>query len=1099
MDSRPKQYLFASALKVGLLFGLAFALIGDLDTPHKVLQTLGKEYPEWSTSALYTPLILLIILPLLTYYFAQTSAQLHMQKFCYALPLSLHTPALVLISELLSNLAPERLTLHPQISLPVGTPADSWTLVALTLATCWLSQLWISRHLWFPNNLRLEQVQLIFALPNYCSVNLEQSLAYNRKIDSQRLSQTCCKKHAQEPEEVNPMTSTPMIYICATMWHENKNEMLQVLKSILRLDEDQATKRNSSKILSQCREGEMNPDYYEFEVHIMFDDAMKLSKEEEWMLNDFVVSFVKTINEAASALYHTAITLSPPVKVATPYGGKLIYTLPGENTMVVHLKDKNKIRHRKRWSQIMYMYYLLGFKNLSGVQLSDEPKASCSKYRPEAEIFQRMPEAKIQKSENTFLLALDGDVDFKPQALQLLVDRVKKNKKVGVVCGRIHPIGSGPMVWYQKFEYAIGHWLQKAAEHVLGCVLCAPGCFSLFRGSAIMDDNIMKTYSIDATEARHFVQYDQGEDRWLSTLLLQRGYKVEYVAASDAFTYAPETFKEFFNQRRRWGPSTMANILDLLGSWRQTVKRNNSLSMLYILYQCLIFFSSILGPATIILLIAGAMDQVLGLSAAWSLVFALVPPVFFLIVCFTAASDTQIVVAAVLSAFYAVLMMAVMIGSIVSVAMEGLLTPAGVFLVLLCGIFITSAVFHPQEFFALFPGLLYYITIPSGYLLLMIYSMVNMNIVSWGTRETTKSAKTEKPSGFLHSLVDKQIAEDSLCRKIGMFFSQCCGNSRLLLEENSKTMHRVLDKMDRLERQMMLKEGKKKGKSGNADIETVQERPSKSDDESSSAPAARVRIRTDDLDKPAWMESDGLLHSRVEKLDEQEREFWKKLIVKYLKPIEQDAAKEAHLADQLKQMRNNVCFAFFMLNALWIAVIFFLQLRLPDLQKWLTVVYFQMGTRHTLTLEPLTLAFLSIFGVTLVLQFLAMLWHRWSTLRHIMAATKLNCSCGKTSDTVKEAEQIARELQRADPTENRIARRGLSLRQRFDRRLTEIDKELHTSEGDEDVYENVPTSPTGRGIKRLTVKARMQRLSTRMPQKRVRYQSSGAGAATDKV
>ena len=25
---------------------------------------------------------------------------------------------------------------------------------------------------------------------------------------------------------------------------------------------------------------------------------------------------------------------------------------------------------------------------------------------------------------------------------------------------------------YQKFEYAIGHWLQKATEHVLGCVLC---------------------------------------------------------------------------------------------------------------------------------------------------------------------------------------------------------------------------------------------------------------------------------------------------------------------------------------------------------------------------------------------------------------------------------------------------------------------------------------------------------------------------------------------------------------------------------------------------------------------------------------------------
>ena len=92
--------------------------------------------------------------------------------------------------------------------------------------------------------------------------------------------------------------------------------------------------------------------------------------------------------------------------------------------------------------------------------------------------------------ENTYLLALDGDVDFRPEAVRLLIDRMKKNKKVGAACGRIHPIGSGksassfdepfilgvtpmtgPVVWYQKFEYAIGHWLQKATEHILGCVV----------------------------------------------------------------------------------------------------------------------------------------------------------------------------------------------------------------------------------------------------------------------------------------------------------------------------------------------------------------------------------------------------------------------------------------------------------------------------------------------------------------------------------------------------------------------------------------------------------------------------------------------------
>lgn len=153
------------------------------------------------------------------------------------------------------------------------------------------------------------------------------------------------------------------------------------------------------------------------------------------------------------------------------------------------------------------------------------------------------------------------------------------------------------MVWYQKFEYAVGHWLQKTAEHVFGSVLCSPGCFSLFRGSALMDDNILKRYTTTATKGAQYVQYDQGniplcfsspslnycivfdyyepkmdadlyifpgEDRWLCTLLLQQGWRVEYNAASDAYTNSPQEFKEFYNQRRRWGPSTLANTLDLL-------------------------------------------------------------------------------------------------------------------------------------------------------------------------------------------------------------------------------------------------------------------------------------------------------------------------------------------------------------------------------------------------------------------------------------------------------------------------------------------------------------------------------------------------------
>ena len=65
-----------------------------------------------------------------------------------------------------------------------------------------------------------------------------------------------------------------------------------------------------------------------------------------------------------------------------------MWTLPGKTKIVCHLKDKKKIRNKKRlfeercemdlrflsrWSQIMYMYYLLGYKIME-LPNSDERK-----------------------------------------------------------------------------------------------------------------------------------------------------------------------------------------------------------------------------------------------------------------------------------------------------------------------------------------------------------------------------------------------------------------------------------------------------------------------------------------------------------------------------------------------------------------------------------------------------------------------------------------------------------------------------------------------------------------------------------------------------
>lgn len=264
------------------------------------------------------------------------------------------------------------------------------------------------------------------------------------------------------------------------------------------------------------------------------------------------------------------------------------------------------------------MFYLLGYLLLDPRQEYNRDKAE----------------------ENTFILALDGDVDFKPDAVQRLIDLMQMNRLLGAACGRIHPVGRGLIPWYQRFEYAIGHWLQKATEHVTGCVLCSPGCFSLFRAKALLE--VMETYSQKASKPEEFVQFDLGEDRWLCTLLLKRGYRIEYSAASDAYTRCPESFKVFYNQRRRWGPSTMVNIMDILTGWKETVQINKSISTLYIMYTGLIMAGTILGPGTIFLMITGSISAAFQVSNMTALLTNLIPITIFVLICFFTKEEIQV-------------------------------------------------------------------------------------------------------------------------------------------------------------------------------------------------------------------------------------------------------------------------------------------------------------------------------------------------------------------------------------------------------------------------------------------------------------------------
>ena len=115
---------------------------------------------------------------------------------------------------------------------------------------------------------------------------------------------------------------------------------------------------------------------------------------------------------------------------------------------------------------------------------------------------------------NTYIMALDGDVAFKPEAVRLVLNRLERHMDVAAACNQIKPSGNGWLVWFQRFEYAVGHWLQKTTEHVLGCVLCSPGCFSIIRCSFLSKEVFEEPAPIDiykshAKSPRQKLMYDQ--------------------------------------------------------------------------------------------------------------------------------------------------------------------------------------------------------------------------------------------------------------------------------------------------------------------------------------------------------------------------------------------------------------------------------------------------------------------------------------------------------------------------------------------------------------------------------------------------------------
>ncbi|XP_012941035.1 uncharacterized protein LOC101864407 [Aplysia californica] len=625
------------------------------------------------------------------------------------------------------------------------------------------------------------------------------------------------------------------LFVCATMYRETRDEMMTLVNSFRRL---------AGSAHGLFSEVQLN-------FHVMFDDGSR-----EGSLTPPAKRLLSCLLPHVTAGSEATPTRSRRLLLRSPYGLQYREIMAGGCPLTVHFKDSAKVKCKKRWSQAMYMQYVLNYylqpesfggsnnnndndndndnnninnkynnkynnnnnKNIINnnnnectcrIELPMSPKekeltrqgALLDMYVRSGEVILghevkaiegqlwlnwdqkktvsevdtlgrgvgghfedwkhldvlidqlekgqdkevcpcQMTQQGNRSAEHTYILAVDGDTQFEPSSVYEMLVHCEWLPATGAVCGRIKPSAAttSPTVCFQMFEYAQDFWLLKSSQNVFGTVTCCPGCFSMFRASALAP--LLPRVCEPTQSAADVYWKDTGEDRWLTVLMILQGWSLSYLSDATCVTSCPDTFPEFLRQRKRWILSDLANDLLLLKNSTSVVRRNDSISLLYVLYLCLQFFVKIVTPGCLLFAIAMGLDMVGQAPLGWTLVILSSVVGMYVPLC-VCVSDLwhgrlTLVFSVVLSLMFVwtagrlgVVMVSYMIES--GPAHPLFYCSALLFLPLATNLY--GAALHPGEAWNVLYWPVYILYVPTVAVLLPIYAISSIGDTRWGTRD----------------------------------------------------------------------------------------------------------------------------------------------------------------------------------------------------------------------------------------------------------------------------------------------------------------------------------------------------------------------------
>lgn len=166
---------------------------------------------------------------------------------------------------------------------------------------------------------------------------------------------------------------------------------------------------------------------------------------------------------------------------------------------------------------------------------------------------------------NEYIVTVDSDTVLDENALIRIVEPLK-DVEVGASTGDVQLLNEKEN-WLTRMVgtyYWIGLNFYKKAQSALGMVVCCSGCLAAYKKAllnSIIDQFVNQTFL--GEKCTH------SEDRHLTNLALQKGYKVVYVPEAISYTETPSTIKNFLKQQQRWKRGYIReSIYTLTWSWK---------------------------------------------------------------------------------------------------------------------------------------------------------------------------------------------------------------------------------------------------------------------------------------------------------------------------------------------------------------------------------------------------------------------------------------------------------------------------------------------------------------------------------------------------